>query len=654
MKARVKILVNGIAGTVLTGAIAAGLVLSSSGAFQAEDSLSANEWETVTDSGEENDALANVISGNRFQLGRLWDIGPDVTEASDEETQEDTVGSVQEKETDDAAIRVKAVSSDPLAVFFEDKGLVDPDSIATCLNIRSAADENAGIVSTISGNTLVNLLETSGEWSQIETQGLTGWVKTEFLHIGADAADYVREHGDTYARVIKPNMNMRLRASTQSDILAVAYEGDLFEIRYAENDWVYVTYEEDIRGYLSGDCVNISYYLGENWIHTDIAVSAGSAALLRLPIHEGSADTFDWEPDGVQTLDSGYPEAESSQTAAGEPGSESIPTSDMTAVTEPEGQIQPSEAQTASAEESQTKAEQEEEIPPRTSAQPEEETPPQTTAAVLTAIEAFYRGGSKTEGEVVSRSEVYIIAGYSDGTFQTIEEGWTSDDIGMMLHAGDNVLQISYGGFTSAIVLSAAASSPDTQPSGPEEQPTAPDAQPSGSEAEPIPTEPTTPTPTEPTTPTPTEPTTPTPTEPATPAPTEPEKVYSVTNVPLSSDLIAYTLDLCGQYGVDYSVIFSVMYQESRFNPNATSGSGAVGLMQIIPRYSQERMARLGVSNLYDPASNILVGIDILAEYYHTYGSWTQALTRYRTGNPNGSADYANLILSCVGMFQLC
>ena len=105
-------------------------------------------------------------------------------------------------------------------------------------------------------------------------------------------------------------------------------------------------------------------------------------------------------------------------------------------------------------------------------------------------------------------------------------------------------------------------------------------------------------------------------------------------------------------YGVSVDLLKAMTKQESNFNPNATSRSGAQGLMQIIPRYSASRMAKLGVTNLYDPASNILVGIDLLAEYYHTYGSWNQALTAYRTGNAGSDSAYAATILGSVGMFQ--
>ena len=219
----------------------------------------------------------------------------------------------------------------------------------------------------------------------------------------------------------------------------------------------------------------------------------------------------------------------------------------------------------------------------------------------------------------------------------------------MMLHAGENVITLSYGGFSSNIVLTVAAASPaapETQPAAPETQPAAPETQPAAPETQPAAPE------TQPAAPE-TQPAAPE-TQPTVPEtqPSQPTGSIRVTNVALSSDLTQYTLNLCSQYGVDSSVIFSVMYHESQFNAGATSGKGAQGLMQIIPRYSASRMAKLGVTNLYDPASNILVGIDLLAEYYHTYGSWNQALTAYRTGNAGSDSAYAATILGSVGMFQ--
>ncbi|WP_196138141.1 transporter substrate-binding domain-containing protein [Aliikangiella sp. G2MR2-5] len=61
-------------------------------------------------------------------------------------------------------------------------------------------------------------------------------------------------------------------------------------------------------------------------------------------------------------------------------------------------------------------------------------------------------------------------------------------------------------------------------------------------------------------------------------------------------------------YGFDWRLITSQMYQESRFNPEAKSGAGALGLMQVLPRTAKE----LGYQNLFDPKEAIAAGVDYL------------------------------------------
>lgn len=667
MKARVKILVNGAAATLLTGAVAAGLILSSTGALQTKnnDVLAARELdetqeEMTREQEPQTEANAELVSAERYQLGMLWEHELTAKKTTEKSTESDEKRTENEKRSSSASS-----ASSPLASYFSDQALVNPNTVGNYLNVRAQADENADVVNTIQAEELVSVLGEDGDWTKIGIDDMEGWVKNEYLLTGEEAAAYMQENGTLYARVTVPNMNIRLRPTTSADILDVAYEYDAYEVSLLESGWAYCVYDGPMKGYLSADCLAVSYSLGETWINTDIALTEDNAKQLGVAVSESSAENIVLasankvnvnadistketaagnqevltvlSPDQVMAMAS-QAETVSSQQEESKVQQDTVPSS--SAATNENGTAN-SEVAAPSEPAQQPSSDTVQPTVPETQPSSETiqptvpETQPSTEAVTVTGIEAFYVGGTKSEGDVVCSNEVYVVAAYSDGNYATITEGWSSNDIGMMLHAGENVITLSYGGFSSNIVLTVAAASPaapETQPAAPETQPAAPETQPAAPETQPAAPE----------------------TQPTVPEtqPSQPTGSIRVTNVALSSDLTQYTLNLCSQYGVDSSVIFSVMYHESHFNAGATSGSGAQGLMQIIPRYSASRMAKLGVTNLYDPASNILVGIDLLAEYYHTYGSWNQALTAYRTGNAGNDSAYAATILGSVGMFQ--
>ena len=94
-------------------------------------------------------------------------------------------------------------------------------------------------------------------------------------------------------------------------------------------------------------------------------------------------------------------------------------------------------------------------------------TTPSETVKAIQGIEAFYTGSSKTEGQVLSASELYIVVTYTDGTTQTVTEGLSCEQVGMMLSAGWNTVTVSYQGFSSSFDLNVATveASSETQPS---------------------------------------------------------------------------------------------------------------------------------------------------------------------------------------------
>ena len=93
-------------------------------------------------------------------------------------------------------------------------------------------------------------------------------------------------------------------------------------------------------------------------------------------------------------------------------------------------------------------------------------------------------------------------------------------------------------------------------------------------------------------------------------------------------------------YRLDPALVAAVIYQESKFKPDARSQAGAIGLMQLLPDTAEGIAARTGgskfrVEDLDDPEINVRYGSWYLRHLLDKYGSEEQALAAYNGGQGN-------------------
>ena len=83
------------------------------------------------------------------------------------------------------------------------------------------------------------------------------------------------------------------------------------------------------------------------------------------------------------------------------------------------------------------------------------------------------------------------------------------------------------------------------------------------------------------------------------------------------------------KYGVDSNLILAIIKQESDFQPNAKSSSGASGLMQLMP----ENFKSAGITDGYDVNQNVNGGTKLFKEYLNQFdGNKEMALMAYNAG----------------------
>ncbi|MFD1677793.1 lytic transglycosylase domain-containing protein [Alicyclobacillus fodiniaquatilis] len=124
-----------------------------------------------------------------------------------------------------------------------------------------------------------------------------------------------------------------------------------------------------------------------------------------------------------------------------------------------------------------------------------------------------------------------------------------------------------------------------------------------------------------------------------TPQVTVPTSSSTATASDNSASFAAIVNQAANTYGISPNLLNAVIEQESSFQPDAVSGAGALGLMQLMPSTAQT----LGVTNPLDPTQNINGGAKYLSQLLSQFnGNVSLALAAYNAG-PGAVTQYGGI-----------
>ena len=380
-----------------------------------------------------------------------------------------------------------------------------------------------------------------GSWYLIKSGDVEGYVSSDYVLTGEAAKANDEDLTNRYAKVTANTAVVYGSASSSADTVGSVYKDGDYKVLAIQNGFVKIAVNEEFAGFVKAEDVSLYTRHAEAVAITDQMVKnqldsylvdirdaeaifeKRMAAADYQAAYNASTYAYQlWEYYINDASNAGYTDlvttAKSEQkktadmvaraTAAlnGETvaaTSTEVPTTTTTvAATSAEETTTSSQAQTSSSEAEKTQPEQTTPttvedtttttVEDTTTTTAEQTTPttvedtttttadnttPSETVKAIQGIEAFYTGSSKTEGQVLSASELYIVVTYTDGTTQTVTEGLSCEQVGMMLSAGWNTVTVSYQGFSSSFDLNVATveASSETQPSDVPSSETVPD-----------------------------------------------------------------------------------------------------------------------------------------------------------------------------------
>ncbi len=141
----------------------------------------------------------------------------------------------------------------------EDYENIAVSQVSDYVNIRQEPNTSSTIVGKIYNNCAANILETvegeGGNWYQIQSGTVSGYIKAQYFITGAQAEAIAKEIGIEYATINTAALRLRAEPNLSSETLTMLTQGAEYVVLEEKDNFALLSVDEDMTGYVSMDYI---------------------------------------------------------------------------------------------------------------------------------------------------------------------------------------------------------------------------------------------------------------------------------------------------------------------------------------------------------------------------------------------------------------
>ncbi len=129
---------------------------------------------------------------------------------------------------------------------------------ADYVNVRKHPNTDSKILGKLYRGSAAKIVKTVGDWVQIRSGQVEGYIKSEYLAIGFSAEKLIDRFGTKIATVNTETLKVREAKSTDCAVLTLVSGEESFEVIREDKDWVKIMVDGDTKGFVSKEFVDIT------------------------------------------------------------------------------------------------------------------------------------------------------------------------------------------------------------------------------------------------------------------------------------------------------------------------------------------------------------------------------------------------------------